>query len=216
MSRIYMYADETGDLGYEGDAPYFDIGTATFNGDHRDAIWQGLELRTSLEGQGVRLPRGLHAKADSNRIRALMFECVREQAPRFDVTFLLKANAYPHVKSRGPVRLYQQAFYFHFKEIARQVSLPGDELFVIAGHLQTNAKRDAIYHAVRDVCAQLSNDRTVHPCVWEAPSSWGIQVADYGLWSSQRHLLGRQSRWHEACVVPTLSSFFAPWGRLRS
>lgn len=175
-----MYADETGDLGYDSDAAYFGIGTATYRGEHATALWQGLQLRVSLEAAGVRVQRGLHAKDDSRSTRAAMFELIRQQRPRFDTTFLLKTNAYPRVRQRGPVYLYQQAIYMHFKEILLQVSDAGDTVYVIAGHLQTNAKRDAIRQAVHEVCTQIGADRTVVPCVWDAPSSWGIQVADYG------------------------------------
>lgn len=213
MGRVYMYADESGDLGYDSEAPYFGIGTATFVGDHRQQMWEGFELRTRLESQGVRLQRGLHAKNDSRSTRSEMFQLVREQPVRFDSTFLNKANAYEAVRARGPVRLYKMALYLHLKEILQQVSKPGEEVFFIAGHLQTNAKRDAIYEAVRDVCAQIARDRTVVPCVWDAPSSWGIQVADYGLWSVQRLLLGGQSPWHDECVAPKLRSQFLPWGQ---
>ncbi|HIZ37287.1 MAG TPA: hypothetical protein H9815_16040 [Candidatus Ruania gallistercoris] len=83
---------------------------------------------------------------------------------------------------------------------------------MIAGHLQTNAKRAATYQAVQAICSQIAIDRTVVPCVWDAPSSWGIQVADYALWSTQRILLGRMSPWHTRCIEPTLRSVFKPWG----
>lgn len=212
MSRIYMYADETGDLGYGSDAPYFGIGTATYCGNHSKALWQGFRLRTDLEAKGVRVQRGLHAKNDSRATRHAMFDLITRQAPRFDTTFLAKQNAYERVASRGPVYLYKQALYLHFKEILLQVSTAGDTIYVIAGHLQTSAKRDAIYRAVHSVCGQIGTDRTVVPCVWDAPSSWGIQVADYGLWSTQREVLGRNSPWHNNCVEPTLQSVFRPWG----
>lgn len=214
MASLYMYADETGDLGYDSDAPYFGVGSATYRGDHASALWEGLELRTRLEAKGVRLQRGLHAKNDSRSTREAMFALIAKQAPRFDTTFLRKSAAYPRVVERGPVYLYQQAIYLHFKEILLQVSRPGDEVFLIAGHLQTNAKRDAIYQAVSDVCRQIGTGRTVVPCVWDAPSSWGIQVADYGLWSTQRDLLGRSGAWHARCIGPTLKSVFLPWGEL--
>lgn len=212
MATVYMYADETGDLGYDSAAPYFGLGTATYAGDHRDAIWQGFELRTTLERRGVRLQRGLHAKDDSNATRHEMFTLIRDQEPRFDTTFLNKRAAYPGVRSRGPVGLYRMAFELHFKEILQQVSNPGDEVFVVVGHLQTNAKRNAIYEAVKDACTDIAAHRQVVPCVWEAPSSWGIQVADYALWSTQRVLAQKHSRWHVESILPTLCSTFTPWG----
>ncbi|MEX1908632.1 DUF3800 domain-containing protein [Janibacter sp. Y6] len=214
MGKVYIYCDETGTLDYEDpNSEYFGIGTATFTGTHADAMWEGFDLRTRLEARGLRTPKGVHAKNDSRRTRGEVFELIKRQAPRFDTTFLYKPNAYDYVRARGPVYLYKTAFYQHFKYILYRVSNPGDEVFVIAGHLQTNSKRDAIYDAVRDVCSQLDVDRTVVACVWEAPSSWGIQVADYGLWSVQRELLGKGSQWHSTCVEPFLETTFRPWGR---
>lgn len=212
MTSIYIYADETGDLGYDSKAPYFGIGTATFVGNHASSLWEGFELRTRLEARGVSLQKGLHAKNDAARTKAEVFSVLGKQDFRLDTTFLYKENAYSYVKDRGPVYLYKTAIYQHLKLIALQVSEPGDEVFFIAGHLQTTSKRAAIGDAVRDVCSQLATDRTIVPCIWDAPSSWGIQVADYGLWSAQRVLLGRESFWHDTVIKPRLRSFFTPWG----
>jgi len=212
VTQIYIYADETGDLGFDSDAPYFGIGTATFVGNHASSLWDGFELRTRLETRGVSLQKGLHAKNDAPRTRAEVFSVLDRQNFRLDTTFLYKQNAYDYVKARGPVYLYKTAIYQHLKLIALQVSQPGDEVFFIAGHLQTSSKRAAIGDAVRDVCTQLATDRTIVPCIWDAPSSWGIQVADYGLWSAQRELLGRENRWHDQVIKPRLQSFFLPWG----
>jgi hypothetical protein len=46
-----------------------------------------------------------------------------------------------------------------------------------------------------------------------APSSWGIQVADYGLWAAQRIIEERECPWFQPYVKPHLRSFFTPWGR---
>ena len=102
---------------------------------------------------------------------------------------------------------------FHFKAIARQVSRPGDTLYVIVGSLQTHNKRDAIRNALEDVCSQIAYDRVIVPCIWDAPSAWGIQVADYGLWAVQRIMEERPCKWYETCVQPTLRTTFTPWGR---
>jgi len=105
------------------------------------------------------------------------------------------------------------AWYLHFKEIVRQISDPGDEVYVIVASLKTHNKRAAIRSALEDVCQQSASDREIIPCIWEASSSWGIQVADYGLWATQRIMEGRPCPWFEPCVQPTLQSKFAPWGR---
>ena len=215
MNDIYVYADETGDLdmtGSEGSSRYFGFGTAVFRGDHGPALWQGLRLRCALEASGIRLQRGFHAKDDSRRTREEVYSLIKAQAPRFDTTFLLKQSAFPRIKAAGQVRLYKLAWFLHFKEIARQVSDPGDHVYVIVGSLSTHNKRDAIRHALQDVCSQVDG-RTITPCIWDAQSSWGIQAADYGLWAAQRILEGRNCEWFERCVQPTLQSSFTPWGR---
>jgi hypothetical protein len=211
-----MYADETGDLdmtGASGTSRYFGFGTAVFVDSHGQELWDGMRLRCHLEQQGIRLPGGMHAKNDSRATREEVFDLIRRQAPRFDTTFLLKSRAYPGVREAGQVRLYKLAWFLHFKEVAHQVSEPGDTLFVIVGSLQTHNKREAIRLALEDACSQVGPDRVIVPCIWDAPSSWGIQVADYGLWAVQRIMEDRPCKWYESCVQPTLRSTFVPWGQ---
>ena len=213
-----MYADETGDLDFSGNpasAAYFGIGTATFAGSHGSALAQGLELRCALEAVGVELPRGFHAKNDSHRTRAEVFEALRMQAPRFDTTFLAKSGAYPYVQKYDKTRIYKLAVYMHLKWILPRILSPLDSAYVILGSLQTSGKRSAIREAVADVCMQVAGlaNTGIAPCIWDAPSSWGIQVADYGLWAVQRDLEGRPCEWLDTCVKPTLASTFMPWGR---
>jgi hypothetical protein len=215
VADIYMYADETGDLdmsGKKGASTYFGFGTAVFYGDHGHALWEGLSLRARLERQGLHLPKGLHAKNDSHSTRTEVFNLIGKQAPRFDTTFLLKDKAYSYVKQAGPLRLYKLAWYLHFKLIARQVSDPGDTLYVIAATLTTNNKAGSAREALMDVCSQLATDRDIVLCSWDAASSWGVQVADYGLWATQRVLERRECQWFEPSVRPTLQSTFRPWG----
>jgi hypothetical protein len=203
MTEVYMYADETGDLdmsGSVGSSNYFGFGTAVFTSDHGAELWDGLQLRCRLEERGVRLPKGLHAKNDSPMTRGEVFDLIRTQAPRLDTTFLLKRNAYERIKQAGQVYLYKMAWFLHFKEIARRVTTPGDTLYVIIGSLQTSNKRAAIRHALEDVCQQVGRGRTIVPCIWDAQTSWGIQV-------------DRKCPWFETCVGPTLRTTFLPWGR---
>lgn len=216
MADIFIYADETGDLDMSGSpasSNYFGFGTAVFRDGHGDELWEGLRLRCRLEANGIHLPAGMHAKNDSRATRNDVYDLIRSQAPRFDTTFLLKRNAYPRVLLAGPVRLYKLAWFLHFKHIVFEVSEPGDSIFVIVGSLQTHNKRQAIRHALEDVCEQSARNRNVTPCIWDAASSWGIQVADYGLWACQRVMENRDCPWFATSVQPTLESNFTPWGR---
>ncbi|AYX81309.1 MULTISPECIES: DUF3800 domain-containing protein [Corynebacterium] len=217
--RVYLYADETGNLDYTGTpnpqgggaSTYFGFGTATFSTDHHgDNLLQGLHLRAQCAKQNMKLTRGFHAVDDSARTRNEMFQEIKRQAPRFDTTFLYKSNAYESVKQAGPMRLYKMAWYLHLKEIALQVSRPEDELFVIVAEFGTKGIRKAAFEAVHDVCQQIKRNITL--CVWTSQSAWGLQVADYGLWAVQRHLEGKKCSWYKPCIEPTLASTFTPWG----
>lgn len=217
--RIYLYADETGNLDYSGTpnpkgggaSTYFGFGTATFQTDrHGDDLLEGLHLRAKNAKEGLSLPRGFHAVDDSRKTRDEMFNLVKEQAPRFDTTFLYKSNAYPQVREKGPMYLYRMAWYLHLKEIARQVSDEHDELYVIVAEFGTKKFKATAHKAIEEVCDQISRDITL--CIWIAQSAWGLQVADYGLWAVQRRLEGKKCPWYDSCVKPTLSSVFTPWG----
>lgn len=218
--RVYLYADETGNLDYEGSpnpqgggaSTYFGFGTATFDTkNHGDDLLAGLHLRAKGAKAGIKLTKGFHACDDSNKTRNEMFSEIKNQAPRFDTTFLYKSNAYQNVKEQGPMRLYKMAWYMHLKQIALQVSEPNDELYVVVAEFGTKGFRQAAHDAVSDVCNQINRNITL--CVWTAQSAWGLQVADYGLWAVQRHLEGRQCSWYKPCIEPTLQSIFTPWGQ---
>lgn len=216
MADIYLYVDETGNLDYEGASKrgasaYFGFGTAAYRGDHGSELMEGLRLRAAVTSQGVKLPRGFHAVNDSALTRDQMFAAVAAQAPRFDTTFLRKAGAYPNVRAAGEMRLYKLAWYLHFKEVAHQVSGPRDHLYVVAATFGTKKRQSQAEAALEDVCLQVNRNITL--CVWDAATSWGLQVADYALWAVHRSLLGRYCRWYETCVEPTLRSTFTPWGR---
>jgi hypothetical protein len=210
----YLYLDETGTLDFEGrpGEEYFGVGTAHFEGDHRDAIWEGHQLRVGLEAKGIKLPKGVHAKNDSHPTRGDVYATIAAQQVRFDATLLKKSAAYPNVRAGGKARLYKMAIWLHLKYVIPLVAATGDRIFVIAGHLQTSGHRDAIRHAVDDVCRQNAFDRTVVPCIWEAQSSWGIQAADYALWRIQRIAEGKTVPAYTDVIQGQIKSIFRPWG----
>ncbi|WP_431893545.1 hypothetical protein [Nonomuraea sp. bgisy101] len=113
MSEVFMYADETGNLDYDvagGGSKYFGIGTATYQGDHESAFWQGHRLRLAHARAGVEFPKGYHAKNDNHRTRIEVCDVIRNQAPRFGMTFLAKDNAYTNVRDKGQEYLYRIAW----------------------------------------------------------------------------------------------------------
>lgn len=219
MANVYVYADETGNLDYGeagGASTYFGFGTAVFGDDHADALWGGMNVRAALaagEGErpGVGLPRGFHAVQDTIPTKTAMFAEIARQKPRFDFTYLYKKNAQPHVRAAGEMRLYKMAWFLHFKYIATRISNAGDTLIIVVATLGTKRRQMEAEYALKDVCSQMNRKFVL--CVWDASTSWGIQVADYGLWASQRNLEGRNGTWYQDYVEPITASSFTPWGR---
>jgi len=213
---IYLYADETGNLDYNAptsptESGYFGFGTALFTDEHGDALWKGHALRTRLAERGLHLPSGFHAKNDRVATRHEMFAVVKELAPRIDTTFLYKPNADDTVKTKGQMYLYKLAWYLHIKEVVMRVSTARDSLVIVAGSFGTKERATRAYNAVREVCERI--DRRITLCVWDAPTSWGLQVADYALWGVHRELVGKGGAWFRDSVAPTLATTFMPWGR---
>lgn len=217
MADVYIYADETGNLDYSGQpdprgggaSTYFGFGTAVFRDDHGVHLEQGLRLRARLESEGLHLPGGFHAVNDSPRTRVDVFKVIGDQAPRFDCTFLYKANAYGYVRDRGEMYLYRTAWRLHIKAIAEWATSPGDRLFVIVGEFCTASRARQAREALAHVCDEL--DREIVLCVWKSVSSWGLQVADYGLWAVQRRLEQKKCTWFGEFIGPNLRTFFLPW-----
>lgn len=214
MADFYLYADETGNLDFDGaskqgGSAYFGFGTAVFGDGHGDYLWRGLRLRAQLEGDGVRLPKGFHAVNDSTRTRTAMFNELRTQAPRIDATLLLKSNAYDYVRTAGEMRLYKLAWYLHFKHVAESISQPGDTLYVIVSTLTTKARQTQARAALHDVCSQINRKSVL--CVWDAGTSWGLQVADYGLWAIQRRADGGAGTWWDDYVRSGTGTVYFPW-----
>jgi hypothetical protein len=214
VAVIYLYADETGNLDYNAfgtptESGYFGFGTTMFRDDHGDVLWKGHELRTRLAAAGLQVTGGFHAIKDTIATRNEMFETIKELAPRIDTTFLYKPNAYDYVKARGQMHLYKMAWYLHIKEVAIRVSNPSDKLVIVAGSFGTKERAKQAHEAIQDVCGQIS--RSVTLCIWDASTSWGLQIADYALWSVHRHLVGKGGTWFTECIQPSLSTMFFPW-----
>ena len=212
MANIYVFADETGDLGNNltGGSQFFGFGTATFTDRTPPNFETAFKLRCEFELMGFGIKEGFHATNDRWSIRNEIFQLIKSQPPRFDFTFLNKENAFPYVKEQGALRLYGLAWWMHFKEIARQVAGPEDVIYSIMGDIQTKAKKREIESIIKDIAEQVT-DRKIVPIIWNSRTSWGLQVADYGLWEAQRRINGEKTEWWEQCIAPNHHTFFRPW-----
>jgi len=215
MADVYMYADETGNLDFatnasDGVTPYFGFGTATFVGPHPEALWRGFDLRIRLQHLGLGLAAGFHAKNDSWATRATVLAEIGIQKPRFDFTLLNKTKATEAVRLAGEMGLYKMAWYLHFKTVARQISTTEDTLYVIVASFGTKQRSTQARAALDEVCQQVG--RQIELCVWDAPTSWGLQLADYATWALQRHIIHDDLAAYEAYIAPSTQSVSLPWG----
>lgn len=219
VGEVYLYLDETGDFDMSGKAkasPYFGLGQATFTGNYSKEVWDGLKLRFDLEAEGIKLPSGLHAKNDTNATRSRVFALISNHAPRIDTTLLLKKNALPRVRQRiinDDLYLYRLAWFLHFKWQAQYVLSRSDKIYVVAATLGTGKKKAAACAAVEDVCRQFAGlDITL--CAWDSSTSWGLQVADYALWTIQRRIIQGFCAHYET-IYPLIETCFHPWEGIR-
>ena len=212
MTDIFVFADETGDLGYnlKSGSRYFGFGTATIRSSHSEVLWDSFSLRCFLESQGVELPSGFHATEDSRATKDLVFQLIAAHKPRFDFTFLDKSQAVKSLSEKGDLHLYRLAWYLHFKFVAQEIATPDDTIYAISAAIKTKSKSKQIVSALKDVAEQVTNRRII-PMYWNSSSSWGLQMADYGLWEAQRKINQLNNLWWDRCISPTTKSFFTPW-----
>ncbi|MGY1863913.1 DUF3800 domain-containing protein [Nocardia gipuzkoensis] len=188
MRNVYLFLDETGQLGMAGDR-YFGLGQATFMDDLGGMSWEGTRLRFELESQGVNLPKGFHAKMDSESTREKVVDLIAKHKPRIDVTLLHKKFLPPeHIAAieADETALYYLAWRKHFAYQARYVLKRYDRVFVVAASLSEHKKKQKAATAAIRVILQKYSHLNITLCIWDNPTSWGLQVADYGLrWFSE-------------------------------
>jgi hypothetical protein len=209
MARVYVFADEGGDLVFRrgvGISRYFAIGTVTMP-DPNIGV-QLLELRRELAWNGVVLPE-FHAHNDKQRVRDRVFNVIAASDVRVDATLLDKTKTQDHLRA-NELRFYKQAWYLHFKYVAPRICGPLDELFVVTSSLQIKRKRQAIHDAVRDVVQQVSPTAVFHTAFFPAISDPCLQVADYVTWAIQRKYEMNDTRSYDT-IRHMVNSEFQPF-----
>ncbi|QIK63433.1 DUF3800 domain-containing protein [Leucobacter viscericola] len=206
-----MFLDESGtpDFDPAAGSTYFAFGSATYSTDRPIPLQAFHDLRT---GTRSALLNGFHAVDDSLTTRAEMFELIAQHPARFGATFMLKANAHDHVRQREKIWMYKYTLYRHLASILLELRGRYDTIHVVAAEIGMQAKRSAVRLAVEDVCQQLEKGADIRPHIWRSSTSAGLQIADYGLWAIQRHVIRGESWQYEKAVAPTMRSLLYPWG----
>ena len=184
--RKYIYADESGNFDFTNNqkaSRYFILTTVLI--DDHSVERELLDLRRELAWNGITLPREFHATEDTQFVRDQVFGVLNKYEFRIDATILEKRKVAPHITSTEEV-FYKYAWFYHMRYVAPRVTLPTDELLVIAASIGVKRKLRGFLHAIKDVVEQTSPARAIQIDMWPASVDPCLQVADYCSWAIQR------------------------------
>lgn len=211
--RRYLFADESGCLTFKPNprvSKYFIL--CTIASDSCAIGTQLLELRREMAWNGLAVDDVLHATTDKQAVRDQVFDLISRHDFRIDATILEKSKAQPQTRITEH-QFYQYAWYYHFKHVAPQIVLPGDELFLSAASLGTKKKRASFRSAINNVAQQTLDPSTSWETIfWPAASDPCLQVADYCAWAIQRKWENGDHRSYNL-IRDKLSSEFDLWRR---
>ena len=184
MSRIHVYADESGNFDFTrgpGATRYFVLTTVSFF-DDRQACADLDELKYEFAWSGD-LPVGpFHAAEDRQAVRDRVFSVLQPHDFRVDSTVIEKSKSQPQIRSSDET-FYKYAWFYHMKYVFPRIAPRGQEVLVITSSIGTKKKQDAFGGAVDDVMAQLALGKGVRTTHWPAATDPGLQIADYCCWA---------------------------------
>ena len=187
MGRVLIFADEAGDFNFSNDpkaSEYFILTTVTFFDDFTTC--QDLNaLRHDLAWSGISHPGAFHATTDKQFIRDRVFQTLAPHDFRVDATILHKRKAQPQIRASRQ-RFYQYAWFYHLKQLARKICVPGDEILAVAASIGDKKAREGFHQGVADVVSQTFGGYAAQTTHWPANVDTGLQVADYCCWAIQR------------------------------
>lgn len=210
----WVFLDESGTPDFDSTAqsPYFAFGSATFTQSRPIPFKPYHDVREQRRG----ILNGFHAYNDSRDTRTAFFNMMADNPAHYEATFMLKENAFGYVKQRPKIWMYKYTLFRHLQQVIASLRAQVDTINVVAAHINMDAKQDAVRHSIEDVCAQLGGPTNVAVHIWKAPSSAGLQIADYALWAIQRQLFKGDCREFDMSVKPHLRNVHYPWGVKRA
>jgi len=185
--RKYLFADEAGDFEFarkQNVSRYFIVCSVTCDGC--ELGHELLNLRRELAWEKhEHLGDYFHASEEKQEIRNYVFELIQQADIRIDATIMEKSKAQPKTRI-SDARFYQYGWFFHFKNIAREILKPDDELLLTAASIGTKKARATFTATVNDVVQQVARSNKWATCFCPASVDPCLQVADYCTWAIQR------------------------------
>ena len=184
MSRLYIFADESGDFTFRHGpniSRYFIVCTVTMNSCEVGSSL--LDLRRRLAWEGQELGDHFHATTDKQAVRDLVFDAITRHNFLIQATIMEKSKAEPQTR-KTDTRFYQYGwYYFHgMQNIAR----PYPEILVTAASIGVRKERQSFKRAIFDVMNQTIQGKKWSADVCPAGTDPCLQVADYCAWAIMR------------------------------
>ena len=185
MSRLYVFADETGDFEFSREpnvSRYFILCTISMHSCR--VATDLLDLRRRLIWEGHKLGEYFHCSIDRQVVRDQVFAIICGHDFAIQASIMEKSKAQPQVRT-SRARFYQYGWLYHFKYgISNSLSL-NTELLVTTAAIGTRKEQAAFRSAINDVMGQIVIGK------WQtdfrpAASDPCLQVADYCAWAVQR------------------------------
>jgi hypothetical protein len=136
------------------------------------------------------------------------------------VTLLKKDRTYPSVQKKmrdDEFYIYQHAWYIHFQYLAkfiipRHLEHESDRAYIVVATLGSGKQKEAARRAIESVCRQFPKlNMTI--CIWDNKTAWGLQVADYALWTTHRQVRDGGCKYYHR-IQPLIKTVYRPWERL--
>lgn len=193
----YVFADEAGCLVFRRSphvSRYFILCTVT--SDDCCVGNELLALRRELAWEGLHLEADqFHASEDPEAVRQRVFQLLAGLDLQADITLFEKSKALPRIRETEE-QFYKYAWYFHFKNVARNRLKRGDDVLIHAASIGTKKRRQAFRAVLNDVAQQVLPGSRWQTTFWQSSSDPCLQVADYLAWAVQRKVERNDARHH--------------------
>lgn len=186
MSRLYVFADESGDFTFSDGhniSRYFIVCTVAM--ESCDVGETLLNLRRRLAWEGHELGDHFHATLDKQAVRDLVFDAITRHNFQIQATILEKRKAPPQTRA-SDIRFYTYGWYYHFFHGMQGVVRPYPELHVTAASIGVKRERRTFKSAISHVMQQTIQGKIWSANVFPAGTDPCLQVADYCAWAIQK------------------------------
>lgn len=183
MSRIHIYADESGNFDFslrQGATRHFILTTVTFFDDRQAcADLHNLKYDLAWEGSGHAGP--FHATEDEQAVRDRVFQLLQPHGFRVDAIVIDKRKAMPHLQRDD--QLYEFAWYYLLRFLIPSTETHDQETLIVAASVGTKKRRGLLHRGLAGVVNRLATQADIRTTHWPADSDPGLQIADYCSWA---------------------------------